>query len=172
MFFLSDIYGPKDLSRHEEGVRRILPIMKQVLPVPGLETVADAIELNARRSPSTPTWSRPSKRRSSRYRQEDYVQAYRVVGRRPDRERQIEIIGHLGKSLDKLTRKPFIGDCALDDEKARHFGGLSDCRISRKGLQAFRTMKGGEEFLEKITSREQALLNEWFGNGAALGVSG
>ena len=46
-FFLSEIYGPKDLSRHEEEVRRILPLMSKVLPVAGLETVCDAIELNA-----------------------------------------------------------------------------------------------------------------------------
>ncbi len=46
-FFLTDIYGPKDLSRHEAAVRRILPLMISVLPAAGLETVADAFELNA-----------------------------------------------------------------------------------------------------------------------------
>ena len=31
-FFLIDLYGPKDLSRHVEDVRRILPLMTKMLP--------------------------------------------------------------------------------------------------------------------------------------------
>src|SRR5271166_1669076 len=45
-FFLVDLYGPKDLSRHVDDVRRIVPIMTRVLPESGLATVAHAIELS------------------------------------------------------------------------------------------------------------------------------
>ncbi len=89
LFFLSDIYGPKDLSRHEEEVRRILPIMKQVLPVPGLETVSDAIELNALSESLDADMVATLKKKVLTLSEEDYVKAYRIVGRRLDRERQI-----------------------------------------------------------------------------------
>src|SRR5208337_5181368 len=46
-FFLNDLYGPTDLSRHVEDVRRIVPVMTSVLPDSGLATVAHAVELNA-----------------------------------------------------------------------------------------------------------------------------
>lgn len=45
-FFLTDLYGPEDLSRHEAEIKRITPIMTKLLPASGLETVADAMELN------------------------------------------------------------------------------------------------------------------------------
>ena len=173
LFFLNDIYGPKDLSRHEGEVRRILPIMKQALPVPGLETVSDAIELNALSELLDADMVATLKKQVFTLSEEDYVKAYRAVGRRPDRERQIELIAHLGKSLDKLTRKPLIGAALSMMRKPAVLAGLSDLQtFLERGYQAFRTMKGGDEFLEKITSREQALLEEWFGNDAALGVSG
>src|SRR5271166_1565696 len=45
-FFLTDLYGPKDLSRHVEDVRRLVPVMTRVLPDWGLATVAHLMELN------------------------------------------------------------------------------------------------------------------------------
>ncbi len=173
LFFLSDIYGPKDLSRHEEEVRRILPVMKQVLPAAGLETVSDGIELNALSESLDADMVAMLKKKVFTLTEEDYVKAYRIVGRRPDRERQIQLIGHLGRSLDKFTRKPFVGAALSMMRKPAVLAGLSDLQtFLERGYQAFRAMKGGEEFLEKITSREQALLEEWFGNDAAPHISG
>ncbi len=167
-FFLSDIYGPKDLSRHEEGVRRILPLMKSVLPVPGLETVADAIELNALSESLDAGMVAALKKKVFSLTEADYAKAYRTVGRRPERERQIAIISHLGKSLDKLTTKPFIGAALSMMRKPALLAGLGDLQeFLERGYHAFRTMKGADEFLELITSRELALLNEWFGNSVA-----
>src|SRR5208282_4433780 len=45
-FFLNDLYEPRDLSRHIEEVRRIVPAMTSVLSDSGLATVAHAMELN------------------------------------------------------------------------------------------------------------------------------
>jgi hypothetical protein len=172
-FFLDDIYGPKDLSRHEEEVRRILPLMAKVLPVPGLETVADAIELSALSESLDADMVAALKKKVFSLTSDDYVKAYRIVGRRADRERQIELIAHLGRSLDKLTRKPFIGTALSMMRKPAVLAGLADLQsFLERGYAAFRTMKGSEEFLGTITSRELALLSDWFGNNAALDVSG
>ncbi|MGC2045124.1 MAG: hypothetical protein WA669_14995, partial [Pseudolabrys sp.] len=46
-FFLTDLYGSTDLSKLAADVKRIVPVMTKFLPVAGLETVADAIELQA-----------------------------------------------------------------------------------------------------------------------------
>ena len=172
-FFLDDIYGPKDLSRHEEEVRRILPLMAKVLPVPGLETVADAIELSALSESLDADMVAALKKKVFSLTSDDYVKAYQIVGRRADRERQIELIAHLGRSLDKLTRKPFIGTALSMMRKPAVLAGLADLQsFLERGYAAFRTMKGSEEFLGTITSRELALLSDWFGNNAASDVSG
>jgi hypothetical protein len=173
LFFLNDIYGPKDLSRHEGEVRRILPLMANVLPVPGLETVADAIELNALSESLDADMIAALKKKVFSLTEADYVKAYRAVGRRQDRERQIELIAHLGRSLDKLTRKPLIGTALSMMRKPAVLAGLADLQnFLERGYGAFRAMKGADEFLGAITSRELELLNEWFGNDAAPGVSG
>ena len=170
-FFLNEIYGPKNLSRHEDEVRRILPVMKKVLPAPGLETVADAIELNALSESLDADMVAALKKKVFSLTEADYVKAYRAVGRRPERERQIELIAHLGKSLDKLTRKPFIGTALSMMRKPAVLAGLADLQnFLERGYGAFRTMKGSEEFLGTITSRELALLSDWFGNDASLNI--
>jgi hypothetical protein len=172
-FFLSDIYGPKDLSRHEEDVRRILPLMSKALPAAGLETVADAIELNALSESLDADMVAALKEKVFDLTEADYVNAYRAVGRRPERERQIELIAHLGASLDKFTRKPFIGAALSMMKKPAELAGLGDLQnFLERGYNAFRTMKGADEFLELIASRELALLNEWFGTSAAANISG
>lgn len=172
-FFLSDIYGPKDLSRHEEDVRRILPVMIKVLPVPGLETVADAIELSALSELLDADMVAALQKKVFSLTEAEYVQAYRAVGRRPDRERQIALIAHLGKSLDKLTRKPLIGTALSMMRKPAVLAGLADLQsFLERGYDAFRIMKGAEEFLGKITSREAALMNEWFGSDTSADISG
>ena len=40
-FFLSDLYGPQDISVQTQQVRRIVPVMSRTLPAAALETVAD-----------------------------------------------------------------------------------------------------------------------------------
>jgi hypothetical protein len=172
-FFLSDIYGPQDLSRHEEEVRRILPLMSKVLPVPGLETVCDAIELNALSESLDADMLAALGKKVFALDEPAYAEAYRAVGRRPERERQIALISHLGASLDRFTKKPFIGAALSMMRKPATLAGLGDLQnFLERGYDAFRTMKGAGEFLDTIASRELALLNEWLENGAGLNVSG
>lgn len=165
-FFLSDIYGPKDLSRHEKAVRRILPIMTTVLPVAGLETVADAFELNALSESLDAAMLEELGDKVFTLTEADYARAYRAVGRRADRERQIELIMHLGRSLDRLTKKPFLGATLSMMRGPAAAAGLSDLQdFLERGYTAFRKMNGASEFLETIATRERALLDAWLDDG-------
>ncbi len=164
--------GRRISSRHEEEVRRLLPLMSKVLPVPGLETIADAIELNALSESLDADMIAALGKRVFALTEADYAGAYRTAGRRPDRERQIALIAHLGQSLDKLTKKPFIGAALSMMKKPALLAGLGDLQnFLERGYDAFRTMKGADEFLGKIASRELALSGEWFGGETASDVS-
>ncbi len=159
-FFLSDIYGAKDLSRHEEAVRRILPVMAKLLPSAGLEIVADAIELSALSESLDAAMVAVLGDKISRLTAADYAAAYRAVGRRADRERQIELIVHLGQSLDRLTKKPLIGPTLSMMRGPAAAAGLLDLQdFLERGYGAFRQMNGADEFLETIASRERAVLD-------------
>src|SRR5271165_6644691 len=95
-FFLTDLYGPSDLSRHVEDVRRIVPVMTRVLPDSGLAAVAHATELNALSESLDGAMVEALGERSAHITEAVYGAAYRRVGREGDRERQIDLIALLG----------------------------------------------------------------------------
>jgi hypothetical protein len=161
-FFLSDIYGPRDLSRHIEKVKQLLPLMTSVLPDAGLETVAEAVELNALSEWLDADMVAVLMDEALSLDEARYIGAYRAVGRKEDRERQIELIGHIGRSLDRLTRKPLIGATLSMMRKPAELAGLGELQnFLERGYSAFRGMGGAEEFLDTITSRERALMQAW-----------
>lgn len=162
-FFLSDIYGPKDLYRHIEKVKQLLPLMTAALPDAGLETVADAVELDALSEWLDADMVAVLKDEAFNLDEAKYIRAYRAVGRREDRERQIELIGHIGRSLGRLTRKPLIGATLAMMRKPAELAGVADLQnFLERGYSAFRSMGNAEGFLDTITSRELALMQAWF----------
>lgn len=166
-FFLSDIYGPKDLTRHEDVVRTLEPLIVRTLPATGLETVADAIELNALSETLDALMIAALEKSARQLDAESYADAYRTVGRRTDRERQIDLIYDLGKSLDSLTRTPLIGTTLMMMRKPAKLAGLGDLQdFLERGYNAFRGMKGADEFLNIVRTRERALLESVFGGSA------
>ena len=168
-FFLTDIYGPKDLSRHEAGVRRVIPVMEKVLPVAGLETVADAVELNALSETLDAAMVDALGRQVVSLDRASYGRAYRAVGRRPDRERQIKLIEHLGRSLDHLTQQPFVGKALSLMRKPAKLAGLSELQdFLERGYAAFLRMGGADEFLDTVITREQTVLQALFSGDDSL----
>ncbi len=162
-FFLTEIYGPNDLSRQIEEVRRILPVMTRTLPAAGLETVADAIELNALSEQLDMAMVRALGSRADEITPAVYADAYRQVGRRAERERQIELIGHIGRSLDRLTHSRLLGMALSTMRKPARLAGLQDLQdFLERGHSAFRKMRGTNEFLQTIVTREQRLLEALF----------
>ena len=95
-----------------------------------------------------------------------YARAYRKVGRRPDRERQICLISHLGGSLDSLARQLLIGVALRMLHKPAElagFGGLYS--FIERGYAAFRKMRDSGKFLTIVADREM-------GAAGGGGVSG
>jgi hypothetical protein len=157
-FFLIDLYGPKDLSRHIEDVRRILPMMTKMLPDSGLETVAHAMELNVL-SESLDGAVVEALGERTPITEETYAAAYRAVGRAEDRKRQIDLIALLGEALDRLTHQRLIGMALRVMRKPAEIAGLGDLQgFLERGYRAFGAMRGGAgEFVSIIVSRERAI---------------
>lgn len=163
-FFLSDLYGAKDVTARDEGVARILPMLVRVMPAAALDTIARAVELDAlsekldlalvdelrRRDPSG----------ASAITDAAYADAYRAAGARADRERQIALTGGIGVALDRLARKPLLGGALRVMERPARNAGLGALHdFLARGLKAFRHMRGGETFLRVIDTRER-LIND------------
>lgn len=171
-FFLSDLYGPQDFSGRDEEIERILPLLTSLLPAPALQTVALAVELDALTEDLDSAMVGELRRMGQINAIDEiddgaYSAAYRAVGRRPERQRQIALIRETGEALEKLARKPLLtGALKLMRGPARlaGLGGLQE--FLESGFDAFRKMGGATEFLDAIESREQRLLARLFGGAA------
>jgi len=170
-FFLTDIYGPRDLSRHVEEVRRIEPVMTSVLPDSGLATVAYAMELNALSESLDGAMVEAIGEKAADITDALYAAAYRAVDRIQDRERQIDLIALLGQALDKLTHLRFTGMTLKVMRTPAKLAGLGELQaFLERGYAAFGAMRGGAgEFVSIIVARERAISRAIFaGDDEAL----
>jgi len=163
-FFLVDLYGPKDLSRHVDDVRRIVPIMTRVLPESGLATVAHAIELSVLSESLDGDMAEAVGAEADQITDASYAAAYRKVDRAQDRERQIDLIALLGDALDSLTHQRFIGMALKMMRKPAQLAGLGELQaFLERGYAAFGAMRGGAgEFVAIVVGRERAISKALF----------
>jgi len=167
-FFLSDLYGPHDLTERDAQVLKALDKLKRFLPAGALQALARAfelhvlsIELDAATAAAIP--------RGTPVDAIAYADAYRAAGRAGDRERQIALIGDIGTLLDGLAHHPEVGlaiRLARGPAHAAGYGQLQD--FLERGFHAFREMDGAGEFLATIDQRERALMESLFAGTDAL----
>jgi len=164
-FFIDDLYGPKDFSSRDEAMLRILPVMTRVLPANAVETAALSIELEALSEDLDHRLA--AALAPGAITEESYANAYRKGATRAERERQVELIEAAGRRLDEVVRKPMLGQTLKLMRRPARMAGLADLQdFLERGYNAFREMKGADEFLAVVKSRETRILNRLF-SGAA-----
>lgn len=163
-FFLSDLYGPTDFSRRDEEIERILPMLRVALPSSGLETLSLAMELDAisESLDAAMVATLPKRRGKLVLDQESYAEAYRRVGRRSERERQVELIVETGEALEALARKSLVAGALRVMRGPAHLAGLGELHeFLERGFAAFRRMGPASEFLARIADNERRLMIDW-----------
>ena len=161
-FFGSDLYGPGDFSRRDADLARVVPVMRKVLPQGVIATIAGAMELSAlsRELDRALLAKLPAGAALS---VATYCAAYRALGNRDARERQIELIVVVGRALDRYVDKPLIRSALAAMRQPARVAGLSALQdFLERGFAAFREMGGADEFLATVESRETALMNAIF----------
>jgi hypothetical protein len=168
-FFLSELYGPADQSGRWAEIERVMPLTVTLLPVAGLEVVADAVELDTLSESldadmAAALGPRPLDDAA-------YGDAYRQTGRHGDREKQIGLIHDLGMALDHLSKLPMVPATLKAMRVPAKFAGLGGLQnFLQRGFQAFSAMAGTEEFVNTIVAREVKLSKAMFaGNDRLLG---
>ncbi|HEY7761357.1 MAG TPA: hypothetical protein VIA64_18225 [Burkholderiales bacterium] len=171
-FFLADLYGRKDFTERDDEVARLAPRLASVLPIGAVQSLALAIELDAlsedldsrlidalRRQGGADAALLLDERR--------YAAAYRACGNREQRALQIALIDWIGRLLDRVAHKPFV-NAALELSRgpARLAGLLALHDFLDRGLHAFRSMNGAQEFLGLIRRRETQIMEQLFAGAA------
>ena len=160
-FFFNELYNGGDPRGRDRDVMRVQRVMEKLLPREALAALCLAIELEVlsqeldadvvRGLPDGPISV------------ETYAEGYRRAGRRPDRERQVELLGVIGSYLDRVVAKPIIRRLvrfARGPAHAAGFGTLQE--FLERGLDAFETMHGADEFLATIHDRELRAMERVF----------
>jgi len=156
-FFFSDLYGPKDFSERDRELARAWSHFRRALPQSMLRVLAQAVELQVLTAQLDLALvaALPVGEVSAAA----YAAAYRAVGRRDQRRRQIELIVGVGEVLDRAVRRAWIGlalRAAHAPAHAAGFGVLQD--FLERGFAAFREMNGAARLLGCIRERESRLM--------------
>lgn len=163
-FFLAELYGGLHFRERDQEMERVLPVMIRMLRDDMILVLAEAFELQSlslnfdmdmTAALQQSGWDELNTHR--------YGEIYRACGRRSDRERQIELIGHLGMALNELVHHRLVLwliRTLRGPARAAGFGLLQS--FLEQGLRAFQIMGDGTVFIETIWNSEREVMQRLF----------
>jgi hypothetical protein len=163
-FFLAELYGGLHFRERDQEMERVLPVMLRMLRDDMILVLAEAFELQSLSldfdmdmtvALQQSGWDQLNASR--------YGEIYRACGRPADRERQIELIRHLGLALNELVHHRLVLwliRTLRGPARAAGFGLLQS--FLEQGLRAFQIMGDGTEFVETIWRSERDVMQRLF----------
>lgn len=160
-FFLSDLYGPHDFTRRDAQFTRAWRRLKRGLPAAALQVLGLTIELQVLSAELDQAML--SRLGGVAVSNPTYAKAYREVGRRDARQRQIDLLVEIGTELQRVVTLPVIGLMLKAAHLPAHLAGLGALQgFLERGFGAFRRMGSAQVLLEAVRSRETALMQALF----------
>jgi hypothetical protein len=169
-FFLEELYGDQDYGERDAQFARIAGAVERLFPKDVAFTAAQLAQLHA----LTESLDHEMARAHPMDGHDDvrvYVMAWKAVGRRADRERQLESVLAIGAEMTRLTRLPGLRMMLRMMRGPASAAGLSSLqRFLESGFDTFAGMagqrSGAGRFLDTIREREERLLDLLFGADA------
>jgi hypothetical protein len=179
-FFFDELYGDADYSDRDAQFARIAGTLATVFPASVVSTAVALAQLHALteeldQQMALALMSLPKERLSSSA--ERYVIAWRMVGRRAGRLRQIEEVLSIGARLSELTRKPGLSIMLKLMRRPAASAGMASMQLFlERGFDIFATMAKSKDsvsdFLKTIENRENAWVRGMFDNPESHCVDG
>jgi len=166
-FFLQELYGPGDFSRRDAQFARVVPALVRIFPSEVVATVAQLAALHAISEDLDTRMAQALGQASVQAK--SYQAAWCACGEPGLRQQQIDLTLAVGVSLDKLTRKPLLRQALRMMRGPATAASLSELQsFLERGFDTFKAMRGADEFLETVRSREEFLASALFaGKGLA-----
>ena len=165
-FFLTDIYGDRDFTQRDADIARVMPMMQRLLPAPLLETIAAGIELGALTHALDLDMAEALGRLAPRRRVLDaalYAQAYREVGGKARRDRQIALIGQVGRGLGSALRAHGVATLLRFARGPARAAGLAELQgFLERGFAAFGALDDPVGFIDGIVADERRVARRLF----------
>lgn len=160
-FFLEELYGPRDFAERDAQFSRIVPGLVRLFPTHMVETIVSLAALHALSEILDSAMA--AQIADGPLDMQGYRRAWQAVGRPEDRQRQIDLMLRIGRALENYTRNPLLRhSLRMMRGPARAAGLAALQQFLELGFDTFREMRGADEFLHTISSRETELAAELF----------
>lgn len=168
-FFLEELYSDKDYAERDIQFARIAGTIEKLFPAQVAQTAVALAELHAQTETLDQelalAWLAPEAEPLSPAQR--YVMAWRSVGRRPEREGQLNVVLQIGVEMARLTRTPGLRIMLRMMRAPAAAAGMASLqRFLESGFDTFGEMArrpgGAERFLDTVRDRESALINALF----------
>lgn len=165
-FFLEELYSDRDYADRDAQFARIASAVEKMFPRDVADTAAGLARLHA----LTESLDHGMARACRLENDSDvagYVRAWKIVGRREDRQQQLETVLSIGAELARLTRTPGLRLMLKMMRGPASAAGMSSLqRFLEAGFDTFgsvaRISGGADRFLATIREREQQLMQLLF----------
>lgn len=164
-FFLEELYAAGDARARDRDVQRAQRALQRLLPPEALRALSRAVELEILTQELDAATVRALG--EGKLTEPGYAAAYRRAGPRADRERQIALTGEVGRFLQTVAARPWLHGIVRLARGPAHAAGVGALQeFLERGLNAFESMQGADEFLATIASRETRALQRLFAGEA------
>lgn len=161
-FFLDELYGPGDFSRRDAQFARVVPALARLFPREVVRTVAHLAELHALSERLDSRMGRLVDA-SDAITRRSYAKAWQDCGMAAERQQQIDLTIAIGQALEAYTRKPLLRQALRMMRGPAAAAGMQELQhFLESGFDTFREMRGAEEFLRTVRTREEALARALF----------
>jgi hypothetical protein len=169
LFFLNELYGVQDASARDVDLERIIPTLQRILPVHALQTITQAIMLDAL---SEQLDTAMATCLGSEFNEQQYANAYRTLTSRDERDRQLMLVKALGASLSELVRIPLLSAMLTLMRGPARAAGLGHLQqFLEHGFGSFKQLKKPTEFVATIILREHAIMKNIFDGNSGIPAS-
>jgi hypothetical protein len=162
-FFLEELYSERDYGERDTQFARIAGAVERLFPRDVADTAAALAQLHA----LTESLDHAMARIEPLDGHDDvpgYVRAWKTIGRRDDRGRQLAMVVAIGAEMARLTRLPGLRTMLRMMRGPASAAGMGSLqRFLESGFDTFAAMAkqrgGAERFLQTIHDREQRLVD-------------
>lgn len=163
-FFLDELYGVRDFAQRDAQFGRIAGALERLFPEAVAQLAVDLAETHALTEVLDHELARhwlsldPGLGRAERY-----TLSWRLADDRPARERQLAVVQHMGRELQRLTRmKPLRLALRMMRNPARAAGLDALQHFLESGFDAFAALGDARRFLDTISERESRWIDTLF----------
>jgi hypothetical protein len=168
LFFLSDIYAPRDFTQRDYDIERIHAFLSRIAPPQMFQILTDVIELNRMTDAlddQLVTVLTEKLGVTDAITPQLYAEAYRLCDNYAERARQIDCIASVITQIGEGAHLVVVGMALkIAHGPARRAGWIELYDYLERGYKAFKQMRDVKTFVSIVEQREKRILDQIYSN--------